>query len=96
MVPALNLAKAIANGRKEVLIGPDDLAGRREFDDSQRLVQRLEYGCLVVPLLRLFGHVAGQLDDSGNLTRLLHGYVGGPEPDFLPGLIDAGECTGLL
>ena len=94
MMPALDLGKRIAERRKKVLVGHDDVAGRGELDHRLRLAdgRNLAFEIGVAQLLRR--DVDGELDHlEGFAVRIEDRIIGRLDPDFAPALADALELA---
>jgi hypothetical protein len=89
MVPADDLGKRVAHRRKEVFVGGDDLARRREFDDRLGPRQGVDLALIVGALCLRRGDVRRELHHLVGLAAAKHRIIGGLDPDLPPALTDA-------
>ncbi len=89
MVFALDLAQRISEGGQEILVGGQDVAGRRELDNRLRPRQSLDLAGIFCNFQLLGGDVGGDLDNLDRLATAHDRVIGRLDPDFLAALADA-------
>jgi len=95
MMAADDFVQFVAHAIQKVLVGVQDVAGRREFDDRLGAGDRRDLAVVFRSLHRRRGDVGGDLDDPAHLAAHDDRIVGGLDPDFATALGDPLESTGF-